>query len=79
MSVRSQTLQAPKNASRREWQLVVAGFVSLLVVFATLVVLATVNAPTKGGTVPPGTRVVSHQDAGVRVGGDGPYQYHPLP
>ena len=79
MSVRSQALQAPQSATRHEWQLVLGGFLSLLLVFVTLVVLATANAPTKGGTVPPGTKVVSHQDAGVRVGGDGPYQYHPLP
>jgi hypothetical protein len=79
MSVRSQALQAPQSTTRHEWQLVLAGFLSLLLVFVTLVVLATVNAPTKGGTVPPGTKVVSHNDAGVRVGGDGPLKYHPLP
>ena len=64
MSTRSQALQAP-SADRHEWQLLVAGLVAMLVVFVTLVVLATVNAPSKSTTVPPGTRSVGHsQDAG---------------
>jgi len=79
MSARTQALQAPRSATRHEWQLVVAGLVAVLVTLVTLVVLATVNAPTGGGTAPPGTRSVSHTQPLVRVGGDGPYQYHPLP
>ncbi len=78
MSTRTQALEAQGNASRHEWQLLVAGLVAVLVVFLTLVVLAKVNAPSSS-TVPPGTKSVGHTQPTVVVGGDTQYQYHPLP
>ncbi len=82
MSVRIQALRAPgrvPGSAISEWRLVVLGFVALLLAFAVLVAVATVNAPSFGGA-DHGGRTVTSRDAGVvRVGGDGQYQYHPLP
>ena len=78
MSSRAQALRAPSRTNRSEWQLVVAGLAALLTVLVTLVVLATVNAPSKGGGVSP-AKDAGSQHPVVRVGGDGQYQYHPLP
>jgi hypothetical protein len=84
MSTKAQALRAPGRVvspERSSWRLVVAGFVALLLALTTLVVLATVNAPTatKGGA-DHGARNVTSRGTGVdRVGGDGPYKYHPLP
>ena len=79
----TQTLRTPGEVrqARHEWSLVVAVFVALLLVFAVLVGLATVNSPSKTGSGGSnhGSKSVSHQSAVVRVGGDGHYQYHPLP
>jgi hypothetical protein len=82
MSTRSQALRVPgrvANPERHEWRLVLAGFVALLLVFAVLVGVATVNAPSRGGA-DHGSRTVNSRDTGVvRVGGNGPYRFHPLP
>jgi hypothetical protein len=84
MSTRSEALRVPSRVAgpgRSEWRLVVMGFVALLLAFAVLVTLATLNAPSssKGGA-DHGTRTVTSRDTGViRVGGDGVYRYHLLP
>jgi hypothetical protein len=69
------------GTERSEWRFVVAGFVALLLVLATLVAVATLNAPsTSKGGAGHGTRNVTSGDTGaVRVGGNGPYRYHLLP
>jgi hypothetical protein len=82
MSTRSQALRAPGRVSspeRTEWRLVVVGFVALVLLLATLVGVAKLNAPSKShhGTGTVTTR--NHTDGGTRVGGSGPYRYHPLP
>jgi len=76
----TQTLRAPGGVrqERSEWWAVVAGFVALLVTFAILVGVSTLNGSSSGGTqqAPKGGTAPASV---VRVGGDGPYQYHPLP
>jgi len=86
MSTRTQALRvsgpvadrvAERNGS--EWRLVLAGLAALLLLLTTLIVLATVNAPSTGGA-DHGSRNVTSRDTGVvRVGGDGPFKFHPLP
>ena len=74
----TQTLRAPSRArqERSEWWAVVGLFVALVVTLAVLIGVASLNEPSKGGT---GTKSGTAQTSVVRVGGDGPYQYHPLP
>ena len=82
MSTRSEALRVPSRVAgpgRSEWRLVVMGFVALLLAFAVLVTLATVNAPSTGGADHGGRAVTSRNAGVVKVGGDGQYRYHPLP
>jgi hypothetical protein len=82
MSTGSQALRPHSGvvgAERSEWRLVLYGLVALLVTMAVLVAVALANAPSVGG-VDRGSRTVTSRDTGVvRVGGDGPFKYHPLP
>jgi hypothetical protein len=82
MSMRIQALRGPDrltDSARSEWRLVVIGLVALLLAFAVLVTLATVNAPSTGGADHGGRAFTSRNAGVVKVGGDGQYRYHPLP
>jgi len=76
----TQTLRAPSRAGqeRSGWWAVVGLFVALAVTLAVLIGVASLNEPSKGGTGG-GSKSGTSQTSVVRVGGDGPYQYHPLP
>jgi hypothetical protein len=78
----TQTLRAPSQArqERSGWWAVVGLFVALAVTLAVLIGVASLNEPSKGGTgTGAGSKSGTTQTSVVRVGGDGPYQYHPLP
>jgi len=83
MSMRVQALRSPSRVSgpeRSEWRLVLLGVVALVVTFTVLLAVALSNAPSANGGANHGSRTVTSRDAGVaRVGGDGPYRFHPLP